>query len=150
MIWDSIKRSWVGLSNMLFDSKGNPISPPPLPPPKPLPIVKFLSMEEVRSYLGSEKHLNYPLIREGCRIMGIPFLGGGNMFCNKGTDEEEFDLLTKALSHELRPNVHYIVAYEKLLRPHAYLTYYSVIAIQSEDMLDLKKAFKIQKLKAFL
>jgi hypothetical protein len=135
---------------MLVDTKGNPISSAPPPPPPPMPIVKFLSMEEVRGYLGSEKHLNFGLIREGCRIMGISFTGGGTMFCNKGPEEEEFVNLTRALSAELRPNVHYIVAYERLPRQHAYLTYYSVIAIQSEDMLDLKKAFKIQKLKAFL
>ena len=54
------------------------------------------------------------------------------------------------LTTELKPGIEYVIAYVKELKPHPTLAFYKVIAIISNDVLDLKKALKIHKLKSFL
>lgn len=133
-----------------FLSKTQHKVPPPAPTPPP-PNIQFISMPDLEAFLESEKTLHIPLIREGCRVCNIPFVGGGTIFFPQGaTLEDDFKELGKWLNSQLYSNVDYLIAYEKLERPLTNLSYYKVIAIKSNDMLDFKKAFKIQKLKAFL
>lgn len=142
MIWDAIKRLWVATK---------PVAPPPTPVILEFPKIKMLSMTEVSDILDTGKSLNNSLIKEGCRICSIPYVGGGIIFVSKQeTVEEEYELIKQQLGPQLSSTKDYLVAYGKINRPHPYLSYYTVIAIASNDMLDLKKAFKIQKLKAFL
>lgn len=130
-----------------FLSKSNTPSMPAPPPPN----IRFISIVELQAFLESEKTLHIPLIREGCKVCSIPFVGGGTIFFPQGvTLEDDFNELRKWCNTQLHSAVDYIVAYEKLERPLTNLSYYKVIAIRSNDMLDFKKAFKIQKLKAFL
>jgi hypothetical protein len=132
MNWGSTKMSSLGLYN---------ITKAPV-------TIQLLSMAEVTGLIGSEKHLHVALIRQGCEILEIPFIGGGTVFFPKG--EDELQSLKKCLNDQLMGGQEYIIAYEKLDKVHNYLAYYSVIAIRSNNILDLKKAFKIQKLKAFI
>lgn len=144
MIWDAIKRLWVT----------NRPAPPPVSPPvavNTFPRIKMLSMTEVSGVLDTGKTLHIALIKEGCRICSIPFVGGGIIFVNKQkTVEEEHELIKQQIGPQLASGRDYVVAYGKVERNHPDLSHYAVIAIASDNMLDLKKAFRIQKLKAFL
>jgi hypothetical protein len=104
----------------------------------------------VAGMLEHDKALSVPLLKKGCEILKIPFVGGGTYFFNKNTPELEMEHLKKNLAKELNPAVEYIIAYSKELKPHPYLAFYKVIAIRSNDILDFKKALKVHKLKAFL
>lgn len=113
--------------------------------------IQFINMEEVKNYLGTDKTIKFALIKQGCKMLEIPFVGGGTTFFkSKPSLEEELECLKTLLHSELHTSYNYVIAYEKLIRPNTSYSYYSVLAIRSSDMLDLKKAFKVQKLKAFL
>lgn len=119
--------------------------------PTPTPIITLITMEEVTGLVGSEKHLCVSLIRYGCKMLNIPFAGGGTIFFPKSENlNQDLEFLKKSLNDQLLSNQEYMVAYEKLDKPHHDLTFYAVIAIRSNDVLDLRKAFKVQKLKAFI
>lgn len=111
---------------------------------------KLVPVSEVMGMLEYSKELNVSLLKKGCEILKIPYVGGGTYFFNKDTPEAEIEHLKKNLAKELNPNNQYIIAYSKELKPHNYLAFYKVIAIKSNDILDLKKALKVHKLKAFL
>lgn len=93
-------------------------------------------------------------IKEGCRVCDIPFVGGGIIFIDKKpTISQEIDELKKSIVNMLffkYTDMSYVFAYAKEDRNHPKLSYYSIIGIRSDNMVDLKKAFKIQRLKAFL
>lgn len=111
---------------------------------------KLVPVIEIMGMLDFESALSVPLLKQGCEILKIPFVGGGTYFFNKGTPEKEMEHLKKNLAKELNAKNEYIIAYSKELKPHPYLVFYKVIAIRSSDILDLKKALKVHKLKAFL
>lgn len=129
------------------------IMPAPQPKAAPIPpaIIQYLSMAELKVYLGTENSLKVELIRQGCKMMNIPFVGGGTIFFQTPSDLlKDFESLVLEMNKQLHPGLEYLVAYEKLDRPLTKFSYYKVIALRSNDMLDFKKAFKVQKLKAFL
>lgn len=111
---------------------------------------KLVPVIEVMSLLEYDKGLNIALLKKGCEILKIPYVGGGTYFFNKGTPEIEIETLQKKLFEELNQKNEYIIAYSKELKPHPNLAFYKVIAIRGSDILDLKKALKVHKLKAFL
>lgn len=111
---------------------------------------KLVPIIEVMSLLEYDKGLNISLLKKGCEILKIPYVGGGTYFFNKGTPEAEMEQLKKNLASELNQKNEYIIAYSKELKPHPNLAFYKVIAIKGSDILDLKKALKVHKLKAFL
>lgn len=111
---------------------------------------KLVPVIEIMGMLDFQTALSVSLLKKGCEILKIPFVGGGTYFFNKGTPEKEMEHLKKNLAKELNPKNEYIIAYSKELKPHPNLAFYKVIAIRSNDILDLKKALKVHKLKAFL
>lgn len=111
---------------------------------------KLVPIVDVMSLLEYDKGLNVALLKKGCEILKIPYVGGGTYFFNKGTPETELEHLKKNLSAELNQKNEYIIAYSKELKPHPNLAFYKIIAIRGSDILDLKKALKVHKLKAFL
>lgn len=129
------------------------------PPAPNLSHIKMHTLSDVREYLGATKNIDIPLLREGCRICEIPFIGGGKMLIKRGDSaDEELFLLKQELAKQLSSQCEYIVAYEKVInldinsnaKPHPTYSNYFVLAVRSSDLLDLKKAYKVQKLKAFL
>ena len=123
----------------------------PAVPENPPPRVKLLSIEDVSKLINNnEKTLHIQLIKEGCRICKIPFVGGGVIFFIVPDSESELEALTREISKQLYSDQDYVVAYAKEDKHHPSYVYYSVIVIRSADVLDLKKVFKIQNLKAFL
>lgn len=148
-------KKWVQAAGSLLWTNGNPVSgsAPVTPSPPPVPTnVKMYSIEEVASLLEAGKRIQVSLIKEGCKMCNIPFVGGGVIFINKRpTVEEEYDEIKRQIADQLGKGVDYVVAYAKQERGNTpQYSYYSVIAIRSSDVVDLKKAFKVQKLKAFL
>lgn len=146
--------SWLKSVGNLIWTNGNPVNggaaPVPTPPPAPTNI-KMYSIGEVAPLLGVSLKIQISLIKEGCKMCNIPFAGGGVIFINKKPSiEEEHNEIKKQLAGQLSLTTEYVVAYAKQDRDHPQYSYYAVIAIRSSDMLDLKKAFKVQKLKAFL
>jgi len=111
---------------------------------------KLIPVIEIMGMLDYDKALNVELLKKGCEILKIGYVGGGTYFFNKATPEKEMEHLKKNLAKELNPKSEFVIAYSKELKPHPYLAFYKVIAIKSNDILDLKKALKIHKLKAFL
>lgn len=111
---------------------------------------KLFPVIEIMGMLDFETALSVSLLKKGCEILNIPFVGGGTYFFNKNTPEKEMEHLKINLAKELNTKNEYIIAYSKELKPHPYLAFYKVIAIRSSDILDLKKALKVHKLKAFL
>lgn len=111
---------------------------------------KLIPIIDVMSMLEYDKGLNIALLKKGCEILKIPYVGGGTYFFNKGLPEDEIETLKKRLANELNQKNEYIIAYSKEDKPHPNLTFYKVIAIRGSDILDLKKALKVHKLKAFL
>lgn len=113
-------------------------------------IWKLVPVADVFSQMDYSKGLSIALLRQGCEILKISFVGGGVYFVNKGTPEIEMENLKGLLMKELNPNTEYVIAYSKEDKPHPNLAYYKIIAIRSNDLLDLKKALKVHKLKAFI
>jgi hypothetical protein len=150
MIWDSIKTFLTELFKPSIPVQV--MLPPTTPPYPPSPAsIKFLSMKEVDSIFDTGGGLQVSLIREGCDLMKVPFVGGGTMFVSKqDTLELELEEIKAAITLQLRSKCDYIVAYDKQDKKHHNLSFYSIIAIRSSDLLDLKKALRIHKLKAFL
>ena len=115
------------------------------------PIIwKLVPVIEIMGLLDMNEVFNVALLKKGCEILKIPYVGGGTYFFNKSTPDKEMEYLKKNLVKELNPKNEYVIAYSKDLKPHPYLAFYKVIAIKGSDILDLKKALKIHKLKAFL
>jgi len=104
--------------------------------------------------LPSNGKIKISVIKEGCRVCDIPFVGGGIVFIDKkSTVNQEYDELKNKIADMLffrYTDINYIFAYAKENRNHPKFSYYSIIGIRSDNMVDLKKAFRIQKLKAFL
>lgn len=123
-------------------------SPPPLPPYN----IQMLSMWEVNGLLDTNSpKLTISLIKEGCKVFNIPFVGGGIVWVRTDPSNEiEILRLKEAIRGSLHQGTPYIVAYSKEIRNHPTLSYYTIIAIKSSSVDDLKKAFKVHKLKAFL
>lgn len=146
--------SWLKSVGSLIWTNGNPINgpAPTTPAPEPPPTnVKMYSITEVATLLDVGKRIQVSLIKEGCKMCNIPFVGGGILFINKKpTIDEEHDEIKRQIAGQLAKGVDYVVAYAKQDRDHPDYSYYAVIAIRSNDVTDLKKAFKVQKLKAFL
>ena len=111
---------------------------------------QLIPVSDVMSMLEYTKGLNVSLLKKGCEILKIPFIGGGTYFFKKGLPEEEIERLKDLLLKELNTNINYVIAYSKELKPHPDLAFYKIIAISSNDILDLKKALKVHKLKAFI
>ncbi|HEY5268254.1 MAG TPA: hypothetical protein VII94_03920 [Candidatus Saccharimonadales bacterium] len=111
---------------------------------------KVVTIAEVAGFLEVYQTIDISLLKKGCEMCNVPFRGGGTYFFQASTPEEEMKHLEKQLTNELQLDIEYVIAYAKELKPHSTLAFYKVIAICSNDVLDLKKALKIQKLKAFL
>jgi hypothetical protein len=118
----------------------------------PLPNnMQFFSLVQAGELLNYEfKNLDVPLIKKGCEIIKAPYIGGGTFWVKRTDNAEEEEAVKEAIAKEIWSSVKAIVVYYKLDRNHPRYSYYQAIAIRSEDLLDLKKAMKIHKLKAFL
>lgn len=100
-----------------------------------------------RSEVNLSEEINLSLIKEGCRVCNIPYIGGGTIFVNKNNNE--LDQLKIYIEKQLHSN-NYVIMYSKLIKYHPQYSYYNIIAIRSSNINDLKKVIKIQKMKAFL
>lgn len=113
--------------------------------------IQFFTLEEAGKLLYYEfKNLDVPLIKKGCEIIKAPYIGGGTFWVKRTDDAQEEEAVKASISKEIWKGTKAIVVYYKLDRNHPRYSYYQAIAIRSEDLLDLKKAMKIHKLKAFL
>ena len=78
-------------------------------------------------------------------------MGGGTLFFNKcATDELELEELKRLLRDQLNPDAEYVIAYSKEPQKHPITAFYKIVAIRANDILEMKKALKVHKLKAFL
>lgn len=111
---------------------------------------KVVPITEVASFLEVYQTIDISLLKKGCEMCNISFMGHGTYFFQASTPEEEMKHLEKQLTSELNLGTEFVIAYAKELKPHPTLVFYKVIAIHSNDILDLKKALKVNKLKAFL
>lgn len=147
--------SWSNILN-IFNGK----TPPGLthqPFNRNIPLVhapnniKMVHIDQIPGMLDATKKLNVSLLKEGCRICDIPFVGGGIVFCKASIDPDiELDNLKQAMTKMLGDKGEYVFTYFKEERGHPTLAYYSILGIRGDDVLQLKKALKIHKLKAFL
>jgi hypothetical protein len=113
-------------------------------------VVQILSAEEVRKLMNYEfEKVEINLIKEGCDMINIwcskPYIH----FVKKTSSQEEDELaIREILARQGEgPN---IVVFSDLDKNHPRFSYYRTITIHSSDLLDLKKALKVHKLKAFL
>lgn len=119
----------------------------------PLPDnVKFYTLVEASELLNYDiKSLDVPLIKYGCEIIKIPYLGGGTFIIQRNDDLVAEELaIKKLIVKEMWKGVDGMVVIAKLEKNHPRYSYYQAIIIKTNDLLDLKKALKIHKLKAFL
>lgn len=130
----------------------NPVTPPTVAVHTAIsPTIQFFNLEEAGKLLNYEfKNLDVPLIKKGCEIIKAPYIGGGTFWVKRTDNEQEVEVLKAAISKEIWRGTAAIVVYFNLHRDHPRYSYYQAIAIRSSDLLDLKKAMKIHKLKAFL
>lgn len=113
--------------------------------------IKMVPIDEIPGMLDVTKKFNVSLLKEGCRICDIPFVGGGIVFCKSDFNPDiELDNLKQAMVKMLGSKGEYVFTYFKEERNHPTLSYYSILGIRGDDVLQLKKALKIHKLKAFL
>lgn len=114
--------------------------------------IQFFSIAQANELMNYEfKNLDVGLIKKGCEIVKAPYIGGGTFWVKRTDDPvQEEEAVKEAVSKEIWKNVKAIVVFSKLDKNHPRYSYFQVIAIRSEDLLDLKKALKIHKLKAFL
>jgi len=144
---------WSSLTSIVRSGPGVPGIPMVInTKPQISADIQFFTLEEAGKLLYYEfKNLDIPLIKKGCEIIKAPYIGGGT-FWVKRTDnvQEEEEAIKASISKEIWKGTKAIVVYYKLDRNHPRYSYYQAIAIRSEDLLDLKKAMKIHKLKAFL
>lgn len=147
--------SWFHTLVGMTVKTGWPTAPSVTKAPLPLPDnVQFFSMAEACQALHFDmelKDLDIPLIKKGCEIIKAPYIGGGKFWTKKtGNCAEEEEDIKQCIAKELWRGTHAIVVFQRLERNHPRYVYYQAIAIRSDDLIDLKKAMKIHKLKAFL
>lgn len=156
----SIVRSKIGPAGPPVIIKPGPSGTPVVAPITPTvtqqqpvisPTIQFYDLVEAGKLLNYEfKNLDVPLIKKGCEIIKAPYIGGGTFWVKRTNDGYEVEALKAAISKEIWKGTPAIVVYFNLNRDHPRYSYYQAIAIRSSDLLDLKKAMKIHKLKAFL
>jgi hypothetical protein len=97
------------------------------------------------------KDLNIPLIKKGCELMKISYRGGGVFIVKRNDNLSEEALSAKNIIEKNFGNYdNLIVVSIKLEKNHPGYSYYNAICINSSDIMDLKKALKVHKLKAFI
>jgi len=114
--------------------------------------IQFYNLIQASEVLNYDiKNLDVPLIKYGCEIIKVPYIGGGTFIVKRRDDPllEEREAHA-AIEKQLWKNIKAIVVCVKVERNHPRFSYYQAIALRSDDILDLKKALKIHKLKAFL
>jgi hypothetical protein len=114
--------------------------------------IQFFTLIQANELMNYEfKLLDVALIKKGCEIIKAPYIGGGTFWVKRTDNLAEEELAVKeSISKEIWKGVKAIVVFSKLDKNHPRYSYFQAIAIRSEDLLDLKKALKIHKLKAFL
>lgn len=153
--------SWSNILNIFSGRTPPTLTHQPLvgvtPVSKNVPLVhapaniRMVHIDQIPGMLDATKKLNVSLLKEGCRICNIPFVGGGIVFCKASPNPDiELDNLKIAMVKMLGSKGEYVFTYFKEERNHPTLAYYSILGIRGDDVLQLKKALKIHKLKAFL
>jgi hypothetical protein len=128
-------------------------------------MITYVDAQDVKHFLDTDYNVSLSLIKEGCKILSIPYIGGGTMLFQKYQPEKDkiillnhqhgnphdnqLELMKNQLEKQLS-NKNYVVMYSKLNKFHPNFCYYNIIAISSSSVDDLKKVLKINKLKAFL
>lgn len=125
--------------------------------------IQYINMDTCNLFLEVEYKVSLSLIKEGCRICNISYVGGGVIFFEKKQmknaiffekeqlENNELELLKKYIQKQLpNQNSDYVVVYSKINKYHPNFYYYNIIVIVSSDIQHLKKIMKIHKLKAFL
>ena len=141
----------TNIGNMLFAKTGSSNLPVIQPPPLP-DHIKFYTLAEASEVLNYDiKNLDVPLIKYGCELIKVPYIGGGTFIVKRRNDLIEEEMSAKrAIAGEIWKGTQAIVVCVRLERNHPRFSYYQAIALRSDDVLDLKKALKVHKLKAFL
>lgn len=114
--------------------------------------IHFYTLAKASELLNYEiAKLDIKLLKRGCEITKIPFIGGGTFIISRSDDPIEEELaLKRAVEKDIWHKTECIMVGAKLDKNHPRFSYYSVIVIRSENLMDLKMALKVHKLKAFL
>lgn len=114
--------------------------------------IQFYNLTQASEVLNYDiNNLDVPLIKYGCEIIKVPYIGGGTFIVKRRDDlVQEEQEAHAAIEKELWKDIKAIVVCIKIERNHPRFSYYQAIALRSDDILDLKKTLKIHKLKAFL
>lgn len=148
--------NWLSnLTSIVRSKVSGPGAPQVINTQKPIPEnIQFFTLPEVVKALNWDielKDLDIPLIKQGCEIIKAPFIGGGVFWVQKTGDyAQEEDAAKRDIAKEIWKGTPAIVVFQRLEKNHPRYVYYQAIAIRSDDLIDLKKAMKIHKLKAFL
>lgn len=145
--------SWISSFTGIVMGKVGKAGPAQIVGPTPLPDnIKFYTLVEASELLDYDiKSLDVPLIKYGCEIIKVPYVGGGTFIVKRNDNLPEEELAAKKIiAKEMWKNTQGLVVIAKIERNHPRYSYYQAIIIKSDDLLDLKKALKIHKLKAFL
>lgn len=89
--------------------------------------------------------INISTLREFSKICHTTIAAGHNLFVNKTSPKDEIDQILKKFTFSYG-----IILYHYLNKKHDKYSYYYVLAFNTKDVVDVKKIFKIQKMKAFL
>jgi hypothetical protein len=145
---------WANLTSIVRSGLSGPGIPLVVNKPQtPIPDnIKFYTLVEASELLNYDiKTLDVALIKYGCEIIKIPYIGGGTFIVKRDDNLPEEEMAVKRLIvKEMWRGVDGLVVIAKLVKNHPRYSYYQAIIIKSQDLLDLKKALKIHKLKAFL
>jgi|SRR6185436_4271677 len=128
---------------------------------------QYIELETSNIFLGIEHKIDMALIKEGCRIFNIPYIGGGIFFVpqeklssiivstidlqikNISNTKDEIDAFKQQIEKQLYGRDHLII-YTRLNKYHPRYVYYNAVAIASSNVNDFKKVMRIHKMKAFL
>lgn len=106
---------------------------------------------EIAVQLLELEKANLGLIEEACKILNIKLITkGSNMFVSKLLYDNKEDGLKDILQKSILGLNSCTFFYKELDRNHHIYYYYNVIGFVSDQLVDIKKILKIQKLKAFL
>lgn len=124
---------------------------------------QYVELKNSNIFFDIEQKIDMTLIKEGCHICNIPYVGGGIFFIDTSKQkhlynyvgqvisntENELNLLKQQIEKQLYVR-DYVIIYTRLNKYHPRYVYYNAVAIATSNINDFKKVMKIHKMKAFL
>ena len=114
-------------------------------------IDNIYTSEEIEKLFGVE-NLDFTLLKKGCEMCDIAYKLMMSRFFVKNLqfDLSEEERLAKEEADKLHGGYGKIILISKVETKHPRYSYYKMLSINSNNVMDIKKIIKIHKLKAFL